>query len=74
MFINKNESSNVKLLHSIEDVKYITSLGKTSIYEAIKSGDLIVKKFGSKSLVTKESLDAFIKSLPIVGGDHDQSK
>ena len=62
-----------KKLYTIHGVVETTSISKTSIYAAIKNGDLVVKKFGSKSLVTAESLESFIASLPNKekrGGDH----
>ena len=60
-----------KLLFTIQEVTSATSLGRTSVYNAISEGKLIAKKFGSKTLVTAESLDAFINALPMkesVGG------
>ena len=66
-------NTNQKKLYTIRDVIEITSLGRTSVYQAIKKGELVVKKFGAKSLVTAESIESFIASLPNKekrGGDH----
>lgn len=60
-----------KRLYKVQEVIAITSLGRTSIYKAIGEGLLIAKKFGKKTLITAESLEAFIASLPnkdVMGG------
>lgn len=55
-----------KRLYEVQEVIAITSLGRTSIYKAIGEGLLIAKKFGKKTLITAESLEAFIASLPLL--------
>ncbi len=61
-----------KRLYEVQEVITITSLGRTSIYKAIGEGLLVAKKYGKKTLVTAESLESFIASLPTkstVGGN-----
>ncbi len=55
-----------KRLYEVQEIIAITSLGRTSIYKAIGEGLLIAKKFGKKTLITAESLEAFIASLPLL--------
>ncbi len=65
---------NQKLFYTINEVAEAISLGRTSIYKAINEGRLTAKKFGSKSLVSAESLDDFIAGLPNkekVGGSNE---
>lgn len=60
-----------KCFYSIQEVMTVTALGSTSIYKAIREGKLVAKKFGKKTLITAESLESFIGSLPTVGGSND---
>ena len=62
-------SNNKKYLHSVSEVKDAISLGRTTIHQLIKDGKLTAKKFNTKTLITAESLHAFIESLPTIGGD-----
>lgn len=45
-----------KLLVSITDAAKALSLGRTSIYELIRSGDLETRKMGRRRLITAVSL------------------
>lgn len=47
-------------LLSIADTKTTLSVGKTTIYELIRTGILATVKIGSRTLVTSESIDALI--------------
>ena len=56
---------------SIRQAVLITGIGRTSLYEAIKSGDLHVRKCGSRTLIRYDDLNQFINNLPLsktVGG------
>jgi excisionase family DNA binding protein len=52
----------------IRDVVRMTGLGRTTIYEAMKSGRLVARKCGRCTLVTREDLQEFLKGLPIASG------
>lgn len=52
-----------QLSFSIEEVQTVTGLGRTRIYAAIGSGALKAKKFGKRTLVLKDDLDAFLANL-----------
>lgn len=45
-----------KLLVSITDAAKSLSMGRTSIYELIRSGDLETRKMGRRRLITAASL------------------
>lgn len=45
-----------KLLVSIADAAKVLSLGRTSIYELIRSGELETRKMGRRRLVTAASI------------------
>jgi hypothetical protein len=49
--------------YRISDVCKITRLGRTTIYAAIKSGDLIARKYGRATIVLADDLEAFLRSL-----------
>jgi hypothetical protein len=42
----------------------MTGLGRTTIYAAIKAGDLISRKYGGCAIVLADDLDAFLRGLP----------
>lgn len=48
---------------SIEDVRVITGIGRTKIYQAINSGKLQARKFGKRTIILKDDLDAFLANL-----------
>lgn len=48
---------------SIEDVRSLTGIGRTKIYQAINSGQLQARKFGKRTIVLKDDLDAFLANL-----------
>ena len=64
-------------LNSINDTKRHIGLGLTKIYELIGLGALDARKAGSKTLITGDSIKAYIASLPAaqvgVRGGHQTS-
>lgn len=50
--------------YRIPDVCKLTGLGRTSIYEAIKSGDLVAHKWNNCTIVLSHDLAAFLTNLP----------
>lgn len=53
-----------KLVCSVPESMRITGLSRNSIYNAIKEGKLIAKKYGNRTLIEMKALEAFIASLP----------
>jgi excisionase family DNA binding protein len=49
--------------YRIPDVCRLTGLGRTTIYAAIKSGDLIARKFGRSTIVLADDLQTFLQRL-----------
>jgi hypothetical protein len=56
-----------KLAFTIDEAVQSSSLGQTSIYQAIKEKRLIMRKYGSRSVITRGDLVAFLNGLPISG-------
>jgi excisionase family DNA binding protein len=50
-------------LHTIDGVMTDLKLGRTRVYELIKSGDLVAVKLGQGTRITDESLQALKRSL-----------
>jgi excisionase family DNA binding protein len=58
--------------HSIAETCALTGLGRDSIYSAIRSGKLLARKLGKRTLVTDDDLRQFLAGLPRAGG-HEQA-
>ncbi len=52
------------LAYRIPDAGRLTGLGATKLYELIGRGVLDARKAGSRTLITGESLRAYVASLP----------
>lgn len=50
--------------YSIAEVCGLTSLGRTSIWAAIKSGQLIARRWGRRTVVLAADLRSFLNNLP----------
>jgi Helix-turn-helix domain len=51
----------------ISDVCKLTGLGRTSIYAAIKSGELVARKWNRCTIVLGDDLASFLNNLSKVG-------
>jgi hypothetical protein len=49
---------------TIDDACAFTSLGRTSIFQAIQEGRLEAKKYGHRTIILREAAQAFLASLP----------
>lgn len=52
-----------KLLHPIVDAEAILGVGRTSIYELGRRGELEMVKIGARTLITDVSLEALVERL-----------
>ncbi len=53
----------MQVSHSIEEVRIMTGIGRTKLYEAINSGALKARKLGKRTIVLKQDLDSFLITL-----------
>jgi hypothetical protein len=53
-----------KLALSVADASLLSSIGRSKIYEAIASGELIAKKRGCSTLILPDDLKKWIASFP----------
>jgi excisionase family DNA binding protein len=55
-----------RLSYSISEACALTSLGRTTLYAAIKRGDLKTQKIGRRTVITSKHLLDFLEALPVV--------
>jgi hypothetical protein len=53
--------------HSIPEVCAATGLGRDSVYAAIRTGKLIARKYGRRTVVLDDDMRAFLDALPKLG-------
>ncbi len=53
-----------KLGLTVPEAATLSSLGQTSIYKAIREGRLTARKYGTRTIITRLDLQAFLESLP----------
>ncbi len=58
-----------KAAYSVRELVELLPLGRNSIYEAVKSGDLKVTKFGKRTMFLAPHVVEFLESLPGSGID-----
>jgi excisionase family DNA binding protein len=51
---------------SVFEACAVAGIGRTKLYEAIASGDLVARKFGKRRIILRGDLRDFLASLPIV--------
>jgi excisionase family DNA binding protein len=54
------------LAYGIPQVCTLTGLGRTTIYGAIKSGHLIARRYGRRTVVLEQDLLRFLNNLPAI--------
>ena len=55
------------LAHTVPDAVRISGIGRSKLYELIRSGALDARKLGGRTLIPAEALRALIAGLPRVG-------
>ena len=51
---------NTQLLHTIEQTRRLLACGRNTVYNLVKSNELILIKMGRRSLITDESIREYI--------------
>jgi Helix-turn-helix domain len=52
-----------KLVYSIPDVMAATDAGRTTVYRAIQSGELVARKRGRRTIILADDLRRWLNSL-----------
>ena len=60
---------NTPLAYSIAEASEVSRIGRTSIYEAINSRDLIARKNGRRTVILADDLRRWLQSLPVTSSD-----
>ena len=50
----------------IPEVCRLTGFGRTTIYAAIKTGDLVARRYRRRTIVLEEDLQKFLRGLPTI--------
>jgi len=58
----KEENMN-QLSLSIEEASATTGIGRTKIYELISSGQLVARKVGTRTIILRSDIEAFLAGL-----------
>jgi len=53
------------LAYSIAEASEISRIGRTSIYEAISSRELVARKYGRRTVILADDLRRWLQNLPI---------
>jgi excisionase family DNA binding protein len=48
---------------TVPEAAELSSLGQTSIYKAIREGRLQIRKYGTRTIITRADLASFLESL-----------
>jgi excisionase family DNA binding protein len=49
---------------TVSEAAALSSLGQTSIYKAIREGRLRIRKYGTRTIITRADLASFLENLP----------
>jgi excisionase family DNA binding protein len=66
--------NNSTLAYSVRDACLLACTGRTSVYEAIRSGALRAVKRGRRTLILDEDLRRWVQSLPPITVKQSSSK
>jgi excisionase family DNA binding protein len=53
-----------KLGLTVPEAAALSSLGQTSLYKAIREGRLRIRKYGTRTIITRSDLASFLENLP----------
>jgi excisionase family DNA binding protein len=56
---------NMPLAYSIAEASEVSRVGRTSIYEAISSRELIARKHGRRTVILADDLRRWLQNLPL---------
>ncbi|WP_072377654.1 helix-turn-helix domain-containing protein [Hyphomicrobium sp. NDB2Meth4] len=59
-----------RLAYSVAEAAEHAGVCRDTIYGAITSGALTARKLGRRTLILKAELDGYLRSLPLVAGNH----
>ncbi len=57
------DNTEIKQAYSISEFCQAHAVGRTTVFNAIKSGVIVAKKFGRRTLITKVEAERWLNSL-----------
>lgn len=60
---NASGDAGTKLAYSIREAVQATGLSRSYLYEAIAAGELVARKAGSRTVIARSDLEAYIAQL-----------
>jgi excisionase family DNA binding protein len=69
--IKSEDNMNTPLAYSIAEASEVSRIGRTSIYEAISSRELIARKNGRRTVILADDLRQWLRNLPVTRLDSD---
>lgn len=54
------------IAYTIKEACTVSRTGKTTLYSAIRRGDLVARKLGKKTLILEDDLRRWIEQLPTI--------
>ena len=63
-----------QLLYTISQTCKLTGLGRTKLYELLASGEIPVRKVGTRTLIAAEDLKEWAEGLPLADANGVRAK
>lgn len=60
------------LSYTVEQVCELTSVGRTTVYAAIRSGNLVARKLGRRTILLRSDVDAWLAACPRTKNDAER--
>ena len=54
------------LAYTVDEACSVAGIGRTALYKAIGTGELVARKYGRKTLILASDLHRFIEGLPTI--------
>jgi excisionase family DNA binding protein len=54
---------------SVKEVCHVVGFGRSTFYELVAAGLLVVRKLGRRTIVLREDLDRFLAALPVANAE-----
>lgn len=59
---------------TLDDVIRESRLSRSGIFAAIQRGDLVTRKYGRRTLITRADFEAFLNAMPVRGRHSDAKR
>lgn len=56
---------NNALAYSVDECVELTKIGRTRIFAALGSGELVARKYGRRTIILRQDLEDFLQNRPV---------